>query len=149
MEVKRPIRLRRRLSVDATIHRDLVVFKKQIDWRNTEFHPYKRIEYFKDVDKKEIQGLLAYGHNVTLQDPQFMPLIADMLNFCNTYSHYKFHGYVIGPYCSDTQVCIEGIEFHGDHPPTEQEVEHFRKLFAEASELTIAAEDNTLRAWYD
>ena len=102
-------RLRRRLSVMESDTRDSIIFKKNIDWMPETHTPYKRIEYFGDVTKYDIEKLLAKGFKVTLQDPEFMPSIANMLAFIGRYSNYHFHGYVIGPYCSNTKVSNEGI----------------------------------------
>lgn len=140
-------RIRRRLSIRATDNRDLIVFKTNINWTPETHTPYMRIKYYDFVSRSDMQSLLAGGFKITLQDPECMPSIGGLLEFLDTYSHYHFHGYVIGPYCSDTRVCIEGIEYKGDHPPTEHELDDFRKLFNDASELTI--EGNTLKAWYD
>jgi len=149
-------RLRRRLTVSESNARDLVVFKQHVNWRPDPSKSYMRIKYYATLALEDLQCLLAHGYKVKVQDPRNMPSITELITFCNDTRRintdgqligpcWTMHGYVIGPYCSDTQVCIEGVSRVGTYE--EPELDQFNRMFALANEMTI--EEHFLKAWFD
>ncbi len=102
------------------------------------------VAHFHDLDAETLEKMIELGFADPEETQNYSPSIAEFLQFMQSNSGFKAHGYVVSHERPDYRLTIEGL---AGHATDFDDMQNFMYAFRQADEFTC--EVGTQYAWYD